>query len=98
MIFVIATLKTTAKDRNALLEATRPCIAETQKETGCLFYDLHTSISDPETLVFVERWQDRESLEAHFRSPHLAAWKEVAGPMIVDTSVEIITPETVETL
>lgn len=96
MIFVIATLKTTAEGRNALLEACHPCIAETQKERGCLSYDLHASVSDPDTFVFVERWQDRESLEAHFRSSHIATLQEVAGPLIVEQSVEIITPDAID--
>ncbi|MCK7612094.1 putative quinol monooxygenase [Roseibium sediminicola] len=96
MIFVIATLKTTEKDRDALLEACKACIVETQKEDGCLSYDLHANINAPETLVFVERWRDREALEAHFKSPHISVLKEVAGPLIVEQSVEIISPDAVE--
>ena len=98
MIFVIATLRTSGTDRNALIEASSSCIAETRKEAGCLSYDLHMSVSDPDTLVFVERWQDRQALESHFRSPHLTAWKDTVAPLIVDKSVEIITPEAVDGL
>ncbi|WP_269582387.1 putative quinol monooxygenase [Roseibium sp. Sym1] len=96
MIFVIATLKTTRKDRSAFLEACRSCIAETLKEPGCLSYDLHASITNPDTFVFVERWQDREALEAHFKSPHISVLKDAAGPLIVDQSVEIISPDSVD--
>lgn len=98
MIFVIATFKTPLKDRDELLAASRPCIEATRKEDGCLSYDLHQSVSDPDQVVFVERWRDREALELHFQSAHLAAWKRAAGPLIVDRSVEIIAPDKVETL
>jgi len=98
MIFVIATLKTTENSKNALLDACRPCIAETLKEPGCLSYDLHVSVSAPETLVFVERWRDREALEAHFRTPHIATLKRSAGPLIVEQSIEIIAPESIDKL
>jgi len=98
MIFVIATLKTTEKDKNALLQASYTCIAETRKEPGCLSYDLHASVSDPETLVFVERWRDREDLDAHFQTPHIADFKNAAESLIVESSIEIITPEAVDHL
>lgn len=98
MIFVIATLKTTEKDKNALLEASYSCIAETRKEAGCLSYDLHASVSHQDTVVFVERWQDRQALELHFQSAHLTAWKNIVAPLIVEKSVEIITPEKIDTL
>lgn len=98
MIFVIASIKTTDEDRPGLIEAARACIEETRKEPGNLSYDLHQSVTDPNSFVFVERWQDREVLEAHFASKHLAVWREIAAPLIVEKSVEIISPESVEGL
>ncbi|ASP32540.1 putative quinol monooxygenase [Labrenzia sp. VG12] len=98
MIFVIATLQTTEENRQQLISASQICIEATRREDGCLSYDLHQSVSDPNTLVFVERWQDRQALEAHFATPHLSAWREAARPLVVDKSVEIIQPEAIETL
>ncbi|MES0808604.1 putative quinol monooxygenase [Roseibium sp. SCPC15] len=98
MIFIIATMKTTQENRDALVEATRLCIAETRKEPGCLSYDFHQSISDPQTFVFVEHWQNRDVLEKHFASPHLAAWRIAAKPLITKKDVKIITPEQIEGL
>jgi len=98
MIFVIATLKTTPENLEALIDAARPCIAETGKEAGCISYDFHQSVSDPLSLVFVERWRDRDALEEHFKSPHLAAWRTAFTPLVVEKRVEIIAPEKVETL
>lgn len=98
MIFVIATLKTTPENQQVFAASAHDCIAETRKEAGCISYDLHQSVSDANTFVFVERWQDRASLEAHFKTPHLAEWRATAGPLIVDKKIEIIAPETVDTL
>jgi quinol monooxygenase YgiN len=98
MIFVIATMKTTSENQQAFVEATRECITETRKEAGCISYELHQSVSDVDTFVFVERWENREALEAHFKAPHLANWRREAGPLIVNKKVEIIDPETIDVL
>ncbi|MES0882350.1 putative quinol monooxygenase [Roseibium sp. SCP14] len=98
MIFIIATMKTTQENRDALVEATRLCITETRKEPGCLSYDFHQSITDPLTFVFVERWQNRDALERHFATPHLATWRASTRPLIKEKDVQIITPEKIEGL
>jgi len=77
MIFVIATLEIIDENRSAVLEASRDLVDATRKEAGCMSYDLHQSVSDPNVLVFVERWQDRQVLEAHFHSPHLSARRHI---------------------
>ncbi|MEM9634123.1 MAG: putative quinol monooxygenase [Pseudomonadota bacterium] len=98
MIFVIATMKTSYENRDALVEATRLCIAKTREEPGCLTYDFHQSITDPLTYTFVERWQNRDALEKHFNTPHLAAWREASRHLITEKDVQIITPESIEGL
>lgn len=53
-------------------------IEETRKEKGCISYDLCEDTDNPNTLTFIEKWEDRESLEAHFNTPH---FKEIV-PML----------------
>ncbi|MBV9637548.1 MAG: antibiotic biosynthesis monooxygenase [Methylobacteriaceae bacterium] len=97
MIYVIATLRIRADKREAFLAGARAVVAATAKEEGCLFYDLHQSISDPDRYVFVERWTSHDALAAHFKAPHLQVWREIARQcMSQPTEVEIITPADVE--
>jgi quinol monooxygenase YgiN len=98
MIFVIATMKTSPENQQVLVEAARDCISKTRKEAGCISYELHQSVSDANTFVFVERWENREALEAHFKAPHLTKWRAEAGPLIIEKKVEIIDPETIDVL
>ncbi len=98
MIVLVATLRIKPGSLNAVLEAARPCIDATRRETGCISYDLHQSLTDPECLVFVERWESREALASHFEAPHLIAWREAGGPHFVDRKIEIIHPDSVEVL
>ncbi len=96
MIYVVATLTLKPGTRAHLVEPARACIAETRKEAGCISYDLHASVTDDDTMVFVERWETREALTAHSKQPHLAVWREASAPRLVSRRIEIVHPETVE--
>ena len=91
MIHLIATLRIKEGALPAVLEAARPCIEATRREEGCLHYDLHQSLTEPEKLVFVEKWENRKALADHFREPHLIAFRKAAEPQF--TSREIVTIE-----
>lgn len=42
-------------------------------EAGCLQYDLHPVLDDPDRFVVIEQWASREALAAHAASEHMAA-------------------------
>ena len=96
MIYVVATMGVKPEKREAVLAAARIAIAETRKEKGCQSYDLHVSVTDPNTFVFVERWDNRDCLTAHMGMPHFKEWRKVANEAITSRKVEIIAPEKVE--
>ncbi|MEM8811811.1 MAG: putative quinol monooxygenase [Pseudomonadota bacterium] len=98
MIVVIAKLSIKPGSVQDVLALAKPCIAETRDEPGCLFYDIHQSLTDPETLVFVEHWETREALSAHFETPHVSTWREARTPFVTGASIEIIHTDNVETL
>ena len=60
-------------------------------------YDLTSSITEPNEFIFVERWETREALTAHFETPHLKHWRTLCGDFLAKRSLEIIKPEQVET-
>lgn len=99
MIYVVATTTVTPEGREAYIKGAKECIAETLKEKGCIAYESHASINDPNKFVVVERWETREDLNAHGRSPHMKTWRALSGPLKVSpTVIEIISGGTVETL
>lgn len=97
MIYVVATLALKPGAKSRLLDAARACIAETRKEDGCISYDLLASITDDDTMVFIERWESREALTAHSKQPHLAAWRDASNPHLASRTIEIVHPDKVET-
>ena len=99
MIYVVATSHVKPDQRDAFVAGARECIAATRKEKGCLSYESHSSINDPNLFVVVERWESREDLNAHSRAPHMKVWREYsAPPKVSPTVIEIISDGEVEKL
>ena len=57
MIYVVATTDIKPEHREAYIAGAKKAIAETRKEKGCIYYDCHSSVADPNRFVFVERWE-----------------------------------------
>jgi len=62
-------------NRDAALEAARAVMAATRQEEGCLEYTIAADVDDPARFVIIERWASPEALEAHFETPHMAAFQ-----------------------
>src|SRR5260370_22856082 len=99
MIYVVATTQVKPETRDAFIKGAKECIEATRKEKGCISYESHTSINDPNLFVVVERWESREDLNGHGRAPHMKVWREYSAPLKVSPPViEIISDRNVEKL
>jgi quinol monooxygenase YgiN len=99
MIYVVATTQVKPEHRDAYIAGAKACIAATQKEAGCIYYDSHASVNDPNRFVFVERWETRDALNAHGRSEHMKVWRKLSADFKASpTVIEIISDGKVETL
>ena len=72
-ITVVATFQARPGKEEELKAALIGLVAPTRKETGCLNYDLHASPEDPAKFLFHENWTSKAHLDAHLKSPHIAA-------------------------
>jgi quinol monooxygenase YgiN len=72
-ITVVATFQARPGKENELRAALLGLITPTRKEAGCLNYDLHASPEDAAKFLFHENWTSKELLDAHLKSPHVAA-------------------------
>jgi quinol monooxygenase YgiN len=97
MVYVIASLTVKSEMRAELIAAAREAISATRKEEGCVAYDLHESVDDPNKLVFLEEWTSADCLPVHSKSDHMRTFGRVAVKCFsAPVKVEIITPEKVE--
>lgn len=97
MIYVIATTQMKPDGREAFIAGHKKCIAETLKEKGCLSYEGHVSVNDPNVYVVVERWETRDDLNAHGKAQHMKVWREYgASYRAAPTVIEILSDAKIE--
>jgi quinol monooxygenase YgiN len=76
MLLIIGTVRVPA----GLLDAARPSMASmleaSRAEAGCLEYSYAKDVLDPGLIHVKERWIDRAALDEHFKSTHIATWRE----------------------
>lgn len=76
---VVAVLRTAAGKGGELLAAWPSLAAQVRAEAGCIAYDLHRVVDDPDRFVVLERWASPEALRAHGQSEHMREFGTVAA-------------------
>lgn len=63
------------------VEALRPhmlaMMAASRAEDGCAAYGYAEDVAEPGLIHIFEVWRDQAALEAHFKTAHMARWREV---------------------
>ena len=82
---ILARPETFAALREAGIEHSR----RSRSEPGCIAHNIHVDCENPLRLVFVEKWQDRAAVAAHFKVKAsidfvVAARKLAAGAPAMD--------------
>ena len=60
------------KAKSELLKILEP----TRKEDGCLLYELHQDLDNPNVLMFYEIWETKEAWNKHDLMPHINKFRE----------------------
>lgn len=67
--------------------------APTGKEVGVLAYQLHREADNPDAFIVYERWRSLDALEAHLRTPYIAALRaEIDAAMEGQPHFQVILP------
>ena len=75
MIVVNARIEATPETVAALKDAIIAMQSATLEEDGCEDYTFSVEIANPGALRITERWTSQVALEAHFATPHMAAFQ-----------------------
>jgi quinol monooxygenase YgiN len=99
VIHVLAIITTKPGKRAEVLELFHANIPAVLAEAGCLEYGpavdadgLGDARFGPDTFVVVEKWQSPETLGAHARSAHMAAYAAKTKDMIASRTVHVLRP------
>mmetsp|Transcript_74616 Transcript_74616/g.118769 ORF Transcript_74616/g.118769 Transcript_74616/m.118769 type:complete len:110 (+) Transcript_74616:99-428(+) len=75
-IHVVVTWEVKEDKIDAFLAAVKPMVMATNKEKGCLRYNLHQDKKNQCKFVMVEEWDSQENLSEHLKSAHVKAFGE----------------------
>jgi quinol monooxygenase YgiN len=101
MIHVIATIEVLNGNRNQLLALFKDLAPTVRKEQGCIEYDTAVDLAPdvagvaPERaniVTVVEKWESPAALDAHLKAPHMAAFREQAGPLLASVEIRVLQP------
>ena len=62
--------------------------AASRAEAGNLQYGYFLPFEDDGSLLLVEKWRDADALDAHAKTPHYAALKEIKSEYVTETVIE----------
>jgi quinol monooxygenase YgiN len=74
MMLINGFIRVAPENAGKLKEAAAKLIAATREERGCLAYAFSEDIAEPGVIHIAERWADQAALDAHNKTPHLAAF------------------------
>ena len=98
MIYVVATFLIRPGALESFVGAAYVLIDAARREPGCLYYNLHASVTDPDRMLCYEQWGDRAAFDLHFAAPYMATFVAATADFVLSSRVEIIHPEHIDTL
>ncbi len=63
-------IKVTPQKREELLRVVNELVINSQKEEGCLMYELYENKSNPQVLMLCETWTSQEAVDKHTDTEH----------------------------
>ena len=90
MLVVIATVPGKPGSREQLQAALATCATASRTDPGCQSYAFWTDVENLDSYASIETWDSQADLDAHMKTPHVAALfaaigEHVAGAPVVTT-------------
>ena len=75
MILVLGTVRMPPENIDKARPVMEAMVMASRAEDGCIDYGYAADVLEPGLMRVTEMWRDRQALQAHFKMPHLAAWR-----------------------
>jgi quinol monooxygenase YgiN len=76
-----------------LANALDALLAPTRKEQGVLQYEMFRDLNEPRCFVFIERWENEETFNAHCNSPHVDAYLKQTEGWVESNKIHVLRRE-----
>ena len=74
-LLIAGTVRVPPEDVEAFKPHMEAMLAGSRAEDGCLAYSYAVDVQDPGLIRVFEAWRDQAAIDAHFKAPHMAAWR-----------------------
>ena len=81
MIHVMASIEVKPEHAAAVRVQLTELAGRTRGEAGCVSYELFQRADKPHVFRTVEEWRTQADVDAHMKTPHVAAAVASAGPL-----------------
>jgi quinol monooxygenase YgiN len=54
-------------------------LAASRAEDGCVTYSYGEDVAEPGLIRVFEVWRDQAAIDAHFKAPHMAVWRQACA-------------------
>lgn len=83
MIIVVGSFRVPPSMVEVVKPAMEAMILASRAEEGCIEYAYAFDVLDTGLVRVSEKWRDRETLQAHFRTAHIAEWRAQVSALAV---------------
>jgi quinol monooxygenase YgiN len=81
MIIVTGSVVARPDTLDELLRLSLEHVHRSRLEPGCRFHSVHHDVENPNRLVFLEHWADRDALKTHFGVPASRTFAKALGDL-----------------
>ena len=81
MIVIAGTITIDPTKRDEAFAAAKVIMKETRKEAGNVAYTFSADLEDDSVVHVFEQWESQQSLDLHFKTPHMAAFQAKIGKL-----------------
>jgi quinol monooxygenase YgiN len=84
MIVVTGRVKVAPENHERFVPVATTMCASSREEAGCRGYRVYADLEQNDRYVFVEEWDDDESLQRHFAQSHTATFMQALIPLLAE--------------
>ena len=81
-VHIVCELRCEAANREQVRELALQFVAPARAEPGCLYYNLHQKVGEPNTFFIIDGWANQAAVDSHAGNAHVAHVMKELGPLL----------------
>ena len=81
-VHIVCELRCGATNREQVRDLALQFVAPARAEPGCLYYNLHQKLGDPNTFFIMDGWVNQAAVDSHAGNAHVANVMKDLGPLL----------------